>query len=75
MLSKQKTLGLTNVGPRIENYTFDLNEGIITLTFSESINTSSVIFERFVLLSSDGDDPVKHQFTNGSTPTTIGKYL
>ena len=64
--------GIDNVPPELENYVFDLNTGIILMTFSESINASSVQFNQFVLSSSSELVATKVSFTGGSTTTLLG---
>ena len=76
MEAKQASMFETDVvAPTLDQFTFDLDEGLIILTFSESIQVSNVKFELFTLRSSSSAGATTYDFTGGTTTTTSGNIV
>ena len=66
--------GDDNTPPTLLEYVLDLNQGILSLTFSESIQFQTLNFAGFIL-SASPFSLVQYRLTNGSTPDTAGNVL
>ena len=58
--------------PELVSYTADLNTGILILTFSEPVNTSSISFVGFTLQSENSNTSTFYRLTGGSTNSSDG---
>ena len=63
------------VSPFVLRYTFDLNQGIIEIVFSESIQISSLNFTGFVLRSSQSALATEYPLTSGNTTARGGNII
>ncbi len=63
------------VPPTVSMYSFDLNRGIIDITFSESIQISSINYTGFVLRSSQTNPATEYLLTSGNTTAMGGNII
>ena len=57
------------LGPQLDNYTLDLNTGVLTLTFEETILGSLLLLDRFTFQGSATSATDSVQLTNGTFPS------
>jgi hypothetical protein len=56
--------------PSLRSFDFDLNQGILTLHFNETVNVSSLFVERFTVQDNTTRVEVNHTFTDSTAQTT-----
>ena len=58
--------------PELDHFTFDLNEGLIIFTFSETVNASSLNVAHVTLLSSNTSNATMYTLTGGTVLSEDG---
>ena len=62
--------------PRLTGFDLDMNELILTLTFSETVNVSSIDYTAVTILNSNDDDiPVEHTLLKGNSSSVNGPII
>ncbi|CAI8014680.1 hypothetical protein GBAR_LOCUS9168 [Geodia barretti] len=63
------------IRPSFQDFDFDLDRGVLTLSFSETVSSGSVVFEAFTLHSGPSGNEESYELTGGAVISADGPVI